>query len=254
MIDIHCHIIPKVDDGPSSVTESLKMAKLAVEEGIHTIVATPHHLDGQYINNRDVIVPAVQSLNEALQAEQIPLKVLPGQEPRVNGDMLARLEKGELIPLNGTKYVFVEFPHGHVPRYANQLLFDVQVAGYKPIIVHPERNSALVQSPDLLYSFVKNGALTQVTAASVCGKFGKKIQKFTLDVIDNNLTHFVASDAHNTKSRLFHMREAYDVIEKRFGNQMVYEFTENAELLIEGNVIVGDQPHRLKKKKFLGLI
>jgi protein-tyrosine phosphatase len=254
MIDIHCHILPGVDDGAEVLTKSLAMAQAALEEGIQTIIATPHHLNGQFNNTRDEIERAVQALNEALEKENLPLTILPGQETRINGDMVERLEKKELLPLNDTKYVFVELPSNHVPHYASQLLFDIQVAGYKPIIVHPERNSVLMQNPDQLYRMVKNGALTQVTASSVCGKFGKKIQKFSLDMIEANLTHFIASDAHNTTSRGFYMSDAYDEVKKHFGNGMVYQFMENAELLINNQSVVGDQPERIKQKKLFGFI
>ncbi|MBB6454526.1 protein-tyrosine phosphatase [Salirhabdus euzebyi] len=254
MIDIHCHILPSMDDGAASIRESITMAQAAAEEGIRTIIATPHHLDGKYNNTRTDIEKAVYQLNETLKESNIPITILPGHETRINGDLVDRIQKEEILPLNKTsKYVFVELPSSHVPHYTSQLLFDIQVAGYTPVIVHPERNSVLTQNPDLLYRFVRNGALTQVTAGSVCGKFGKKIQKFTQDMIEANLTHFVASDAHNTTTRGFYLKEAYEQIKKDFGNGMVFYFMENTESLIENEAVVGDQPHRIKKKKILGL-
>ncbi|QHS23485.1 tyrosine protein phosphatase [Virgibacillus sp. MSP4-1] len=255
MIDIHCHILPNLDDGSKSVAESMKMAQKAAKDGIYTIVATPHHLDGRYNNTGHEVEVAVQALNEALEDENIPVTIVPGHETRINGDMVERLERNEILPLNAaSKYVFVELPSNHVPHYTNQLFFDMQVAGYTPVIVHPERNSALIQKPDQLYSLVKSGALTQVTAASATGKFGKKIQKFTKDILEANLTHFVASDAHNTTSRGFHLLEAYEHIKKTFGNEMVFQLMENTERLMEGQAVVGDQPHRITQKKFFGLL
>jgi len=172
----------------------------------------------------------------------------------MNGDMIKQLEQGQLLPLNETSgYIFVELPHDHVPRYTSQLLFDIQVAGYQAIIVHPERNRELMQNPDQLYKFVKNGALTQVTAASVCGNFGKKIQKFTQQLIEANLTHFIASDAHNTSTRGFHLKEAYDVIEKEYGIDFMYFFMENAAYLRDGQNVAKEIPSRVKRRKFLGL-
>ena len=147
----------------------------------------------------------------------------------------------------------MELPSNHVPRYTKQLLFDLQVYGVKPIIVHPERNKQLMEDPDILYEFVKNGTLTQVTAASVVGKFGKKIQKFTHQLIEANLTHFVASDTHNTTTRGFCLEEAYKTIEEKFGTMRLYEFMENAQFLVEDKTVVGDEPERVKRKKVLGL-
>lgn len=253
MIDIHCHILPGLDDGSQSNAHSLAMAEAAVNEGIHTIIATPHHLDGKYNNERRQIEQAVKELNELLEEQNIDLTILPGQETRINGDMVEKLEKREIVPLNDSKYVFVEFPSNHVPHYASQLFFDMQVAGYTPVIVHPERNSAITQDPDKLYRLVKNGVLTQVTASSIVGNFGKKIQKFSMDLFEHNLTHFIASDAHNTSSRGFYMDKAYDLIHKTFGNGMVFHLMENSERLIKGELVVGDQPVRMKQKKLFGL-
>lgn len=254
MIDIHCHILPGVDDGAKHMTESIEMAKSAVSQGITTIIATPHHLNGSYDNYKIDIIEAVKQLNEQLQAEDIPLTILPGQETRINGDMLADLEDGHLLPLNETSgYLFVELPSNHVPRYTNQLMFDLQVQGVKPIIVHPERNKELMENPNILYELVRDGTLTQITAASVAGKFGKKIKKFSLQLIESNLTHFIASDAHNVTTRGFAMQEAHSVIKSAYGTSLLYWFMENSQLLAEGELVVGESPVRIKKKKILGL-
>ncbi|SDM56227.1 tyrosine-protein phosphatase [Sediminibacillus halophilus] len=253
MIDIHCHILPGIDDGAKHMEDSLEMAREAVSQGIHTIIATPHHLNGRYNNYKTDILGYVSRLNNRLQDENIPLTVLPGQETRINGEMIDHLEQEELLPLNGKSYVFVELPSDHVPRYTKQLLFDLQVQGYNPVIVHPERNRELIKDPDQLYEFVKNGTLTQVTAASIVGKFGKPIQKFTQQLIEANLTHFISSDAHNTTNRGFCMQEAITEIQTTYGNSLIYYFMENAQLATEGEIVVGDVPEKVKKKKFLGL-
>src|SRR5699024_5245405 len=210
MIDIHCHILPGIDDGAANFADSIAMANAAVEQGIHTIIATPHHKNGRYENVKKDILTLTKELNALLENEQIPLTILPGQETRLNGDMLTDVQEGELLTQNATShYLFVEFPSGHVPRYAKQMLFDLQVAGYTPIIVHPERNREIMEHPSILYDFVRRGVLTQVTAGSICGHFGKKMQKFSHQVIEADLTHFIASDAHNTTTRGFCLQEAY---------------------------------------------
>ncbi|WP_155667078.1 tyrosine-protein phosphatase [Ornithinibacillus caprae] len=253
MIDIHSHILPGIDDGAKTFTDSLVMAQAAVKQGIHTILATPHHQNGKYINEKPDITSLVKKLNEELQKESIPLTVLVGQETRIHGDMIHELETGKMATLNDTKYVFVEFPSSQVPRYAKQMLFDMQVAGYTPIIVHPERNQQIMEQPSILFDFVQKGALTQVTAASIVGKFGKNIKKFSHQLVDANLTHFLASDAHNTTSRGFVMREAYQVLRNEHGNAAFYMFMENTQFLIEGQNVIREQPEMIKKKKFLGI-
>ncbi|GAB3042047.1 tyrosine-protein phosphatase [Virgibacillus ainsalahensis] len=253
MIDIHSHILPGVDDGAKTEEDSMKMAREAVSQGIDAIIATPHHRNGKYDNERASIMQHVTILNELFAKEDIPLTVLPGQEVRINGEMIEEIETGGILSLNETKYLFVEFPSGHVPRYSSQMLFDIQVAGYTPIIVHPERNQELIEHPTKLYEFVKKGALTQVTAASVAGKFGKNIQKFSNQLIEANLTHFIASDAHNTTSRGFCMDEAFKKINNEFGSEASYMFMENSQLLIDNMNVNRMEPSMVKKKKFLGL-
>ncbi|WP_087974153.1 tyrosine-protein phosphatase [Oceanobacillus rekensis] len=253
MIDIHSHILPGIDDGAKTEEDSIEMAKAAVAQGITAIIATPHHKNGKYENDRNSIVNHVAILNKLFNNENIPLEVLPGQETRINGEMIEDIQNESLLSLNHSKYIFVEFPSGQVPRFATQMLFDIQVAGYTPIIVHPERNQELIEHPSKLYEFVKKGALTQITAASLIGKFGKNIQKFTDQLVAANLTHFIASDAHNTTTRGFCMDKAFQYVGNHYGNDYHYLFTENSQLLVDNMNVNRMEPVKVKKKKFLGL-
>lgn len=248
MIDIHCHILPGIDDGAKDLNDSLIMAKHAANEGIHTIIATPH-LNHHYDNRKSLIETKVVELNKALQEENIDIEILVGQEPRIYGEILADYEKNEIQTLNNSQYLFIEFPSSQVPGYTEKLLFDIQMKGLTPIIVHPERNAELMERPEKLYNLVQKGALTQVTASSLGGYFGKKIKTFSEQLIEANLTHFIASDAHNVGNRSFKMSEAFHLIEKTYGNDYVYLFKENAELLVEGKNIMKEIPEQVKKKK-----
>jgi protein-tyrosine phosphatase len=254
MIDIHSHILPGIDDGAKTIEDSIDMAEKAVSEGIHTIIATPHHMNGKYDNTKSDILPLVSELNERFKQENINLEVLPGQECRIYGEILEDYQKGEILTLNqDSTYLFIEFPSSSVPRYAERLLYDIQVEGLTPVIVHPERNAELIERQDKLYKLVKNGAATQVTASSLVGYFGKNIQKFSQQIIEANLAHFIASDAHNINNRTFKMEEAMNYIEKKYGIDTVYYYTENAEMVIENKTIYKEIPEEIKKKKFLGI-
>ncbi|MFS0661264.1 CpsB/CapC family capsule biosynthesis tyrosine phosphatase [Niallia alba] len=253
MIDIHSHILPGIDDGAQTIEDSIEMAKAAVNEGITTIIATPHHKNNQFNNLKSSILIEVNDLNNVLKQENIPLTVLPGQEVRIYGEVLEDYYKEEILTLNHTKYLFIEFPSSSVPRYAERLLYELQTEGIIPIIVHPERNKELQEKPELLYQLVKNGALTQVTASSVAGYFGKNVKKFSEQLIEHNLTHFVASDAHNVHNRGFKMVESLDTIEENFGVDYIYLFKENGELLLEDKNIIKEIPERIQRKKFLGI-
>ncbi|MBM6619104.1 tyrosine-protein phosphatase [Bacillus suaedaesalsae] len=253
MIDIHCHILPGIDDGPKDLKDSLLMAKEAVAEGITSIIATPH-FNQKYENSKEMILAKVKQLNEVLEQENIPLTILPGQEPRIYGELLDDYEIGRILTLNKTgKYLFIELPSGHVPRYTEQLLYDIQMKEMTPIIVHPERNQEIIENPDVLYKLVEKGALTQITASSLSGDLGKKIKKFSIQLIESSLTHFIASDAHNVSSRNFRLASAYHEMEKQFGMQAVFTFSENAELLVEGKSVYRAAPERVRKSKFLGI-
>ncbi|TYR78856.1 tyrosine protein phosphatase [Priestia megaterium] len=254
MIDLHCHIIPGIDDGAQTMEDSLTMAKQAVSEGVHTIVATPHHQNGKYINEKQSIIQLVKEFNDRLIKERVPLTVLPGQESRIYGELVEDYKSGKILTLNNTnKYMFVEFPSSQVPRFTERLLYDIQSEGLTPIIVHPERNSRLIEDPDILYNLVNKGAMTQITASSLTGRFGKKIKKFSLDLIDANLTHVIASDAHNVSGRKFCMKEANEIIEQEYGMDVLYLFHENAEAIVSGSPCFKEMPQKVKKKKFLGI-
>lgn len=249
MIDLHCHILPGIDDGAKDLSDSVAMARKAVEQGIDTIVATPHHMNGYYENRKQAIVKKVAELQEELSSQQIDLKILPGQEVRIHGEMLAGFEQGEIQPLADSSYVLAEFPSSHVPKYTEQLFFDLQMKGLTPVIAHPERNQQIIEQPDLLYKLVNNGALSQVTAASVIGGFGKNIKKFTLQCMEANLVHFIASDAHNLTRRTFQMAEAFAFIREKVDQDLAYILMENAALVVEGKNVYKEIPEKIRQKK-----
>jgi protein-tyrosine phosphatase len=254
LIDIHSHILPGVDDGAQSLEEAIQMAEAAVKDGIKVLCATPHHRNGRFENEKKEIEEEVQRLNGELEKRDIPLYIVPGQEIRLYRELLDDIDRNLLLPIsNIVNYYLVEFPSNRVPDYAAHLCYELKLRGYTPIIVHPERNSELIDKPELLYELVKEGALTQVTANSVIGKFGKNIMNFSHDIIKANMAHFIASDAHNISSRGFHLTEAYELIHKKFGSSMRYYLQENAELVIQGQTVLAEEPLFIKKKKFLGI-
>jgi protein-tyrosine phosphatase len=253
MIDIHSHILPVVDDGSGSEMESLLMLKAAIKEGIHTIVATPHYND-KYVNEKSQLLAKVGRLRRIVKENHLKIDVLPGQEIRIYGELLEDYEAGKLLTIaNNSSYMLIEFPFRHVPRYAEKLLYDIQLYGIKPVIAHPERNLEFLNNPERLYNLVAKGALTQITTSSLTGYFGKSVQKFSNQLIEANLVHTIATDAHNIADRSFNMSHAYEKIMKKYGMDYVSYLKNNAHLIVEGKAVYREQPYPVAKKKFFGI-
>jgi len=254
LIDLHCHILPGIDDGAKAMEDSIAMAQAAVDEGITHILATPHHRSHNWMNEKPKVHRLVDEVQNEIDQQDIPLTLFPGQEVRIHGDILENIDKNEIQFIDEQEqYVLIEFPTSTVPTYTERLFFDMQSNGITPIIVHPERNHAIAEDPDILKNLVEKGALAQLTAVSYAGGLGNKIQKFSKQLIDAKLVHFIASDAHNTTTRPFYMKEAMELLEKEYGKTKVNEYHEVTRQLVNGDVVIAPTPEKIKKKRFFGL-
>lgn len=250
MIDIHSHILPGVDDGAINDKEAIKMAQEAVYVGIKTIVATPHHKNKNYQNEKAKIVNEVNRLNKVFEKSLIPIKLLPGQEVRAHDRLIKEINQGKIQTLNDTKYLLLELPSDHVPSSTEQLIFDIQQIGIVPIIAHPERNKELHQNPNKLYTLVTQGALAQATAGSITGMFGRKVKITANQMLEHHLIHFVGSDAHNLEPQNFKvLKNGYEIIRRKHGVNMQKNLKESAQNLINNENINQNEPLRIKKKK-----
>ncbi|MDA5387546.1 tyrosine-protein phosphatase [Loigolactobacillus backii] len=250
MIDLHCHILPGVDDGSKTMAQSLAMAQVAVENGITHILVTPHHMDSDYTNHKQKVIKHTVQFQQAIDQAKIPLKVFPGQEVHLTGDLLAALDQDDILFADtGNRYLMLEFPHQEVPAYAQRMIFDLQARNIIPVIVHPERNQGIQADPTILYDLVASGCLTQLTASSYLGVFGDEIMKFMQQIIDAGLGFVFASDAHNLKGRNFRMKRAFDKLRKENGQELVDTFQNNAKAIINGDLIVPTGFTQVAKKK-----
>ena len=252
LIDLHCHILPGVDDGAKSIDDSIAMAELAVRDGIRTIVATPHHHDGHYINEGAAVRDQVEQLNQVFHDRAIPLTVLPGQEIRYYDGIIDDLEqKRELLTLGDTRYLLLEFPSHEVPRGVEDTMHEFRIMGIVPVIAHPERNKELANHPDRLEAFIQMGALAQVTSLSITGGFGKGVQQVAFELCSKGLIHVIASDAHHVERRPFKMKEAHEVVRSRFGAEVEAFYRENALKIAEDQPVDPKGPVSIPKRKFL---
>jgi protein-tyrosine phosphatase len=239
MIDLHAHILPGLDDGSKDITESLAMARVAREDGIHTIVATPHVLPGVFDNDKNKILSAVQELNQKLQEQNIAVDILPGAEYHLEADLPLKLAQGKLLTINDNRrYLLVELPSAFIPEYTAQVLYEIQLLGVTPIIAHPERNAGFTRRPDILQEMISRGVLAQVTSASITGLFGKKIKRTAFSFLRRGLVHLVSSDAHSSKGRAPLLSQAQKEIEKYLGSAIAqFLVIQNPCFIYEGESI-----------------
>jgi len=253
MIDIHTHVLPAIDDGAKNVAESLLMLSSAIQDGIHTLVATPHY-HPKYRNEKEEIIARVENLQQIARENQLKIDIFPGHEIRIYGDLLEDYEAGKLLTIaDNATYILIEFSSRQIPHYTQQLIYDIEMSGLVPVLAHPERNLEFLKNPDKLYELVRRGALVQLTTGSILGYFGKDIQKFSRQLIAADLAHVIATDAHNDTNRAFNMSLAYEEIIKRYGINCASYLTKNAQLLVEGNPVYANSPERISKKKFFGI-
>jgi protein-tyrosine phosphatase len=200
MIDLHAHILPGLDDGPRDIRESVDMCMMAADDGIHTIVATPHTGNGTYDNPRPRVLAAVSELNETLQGEGVGVRILPGADIHVHPHLDRLIEGRETCTVNDAmRYIMVEFPRHVIPPNYIEWLSRLTGAGFIPIFTHPERNMAVRNNMAIVSRWVREGGLVQVTAMSLTGEFGSEIQKCTLKLLKRCLVHVIASDAHSER-------------------------------------------------------
>lgn len=209
-VDLHCHMLPALDDGARDLAEALAMARIAVEDGIRAAVLTPHQLGQNSQITGDAIRSAVESFRNALARERIPLQVFPGADVRIEPHLAERIVSGEVLSVaDGRKYVLLELPHEvYVPL--DGVLDALAAQGVRGILTHPERNQGLLAHPQLVHELVDRGCLMQVTAGSLLGNFGSRSLALAVMMVKNRLVHFVSSDGHNTRSRRPELREAFD--------------------------------------------
>lgn len=255
LIDLHCHILPGVDDGSKNLEMSLEMARVAVKQGITHILLTPHHMDGTYTNHKQDVLTKTVAFQDALDKAEIPLRVFPGQEVHLTGELLNALDSDDILFMDdGGKYLLLELPHSGIPEYTEDMIFELQVRGITPVIAHPERNHGIQKEPDRLYDFIQMGCLTQLTASSYVGVFGNTVESLTANIINAGMGFAFSSDAHNFKGRRFLMGAAFSKLVEQAGEQSAKEFNSNAKAILNGDDIAMPRMKNIsvvkKKKRF----
>ncbi|HUP61179.1 MAG TPA: CpsB/CapC family capsule biosynthesis tyrosine phosphatase [Thermoanaerobaculia bacterium] len=234
MIDLHHHCLPDVDDGPREWDEAVEMCRIAAEEGIETIVATPHVLRGRWRTpSREELDERIAELRE--KSGGTP-RLLLGSEYFFAHDMAEVLRAGKpIVPLAGSRYVLLELAANSVPPMLDQPLYRAQLDGWIPILAHPERNSVLQSRPEMIADLIRHGVRMQVTSGSLTGEFGPAAQKAAEAWLKHGLVHFVASDAHNVARRAPRVRAALARLRELVGDDAADALTRRNPLAVIEN-------------------
>jgi protein-tyrosine phosphatase len=227
MIDLHCHILPGIDDGSQDDATSLEMARIAVADGIRILACTPHVYPGLYENDTRGIRQRVAALQSKLDAAGIALEFTFGADAHLTPALLGRLKDGTAPSLHGGRYFLLEPSHHVVPPRFEQSVFSFTTAGYVPLITHPERLSWIEGQYRVMSSLVRSGAWIQVTAGSLAGRFGNSAQYWAERMLDDGIVHVLATDAHSIAQRAPLLAEGMRAAEKWVGaeeaKRLVYE-------------------------------
>lgn len=208
MIDIHCHIIPGVDDGAPSMQEALLMADMAASSGVRHIVATPHFRgEPESLQELDAIRRQFRRLQEAVAREGIPLTLSFGAEVLCLRETAAMAARKQLPTLNDSRYVLAEFYFDEPPAFMSEALHRIAASGYTPVVAHPERYVAVQQDPRLAGHWFRQGYILQLNKGSVLGAFGSRVEHTANHILADGAAHLIASDAHRADFRTPHMGE-----------------------------------------------
>jgi protein-tyrosine phosphatase len=235
VIDLHCHLLPGIDDGPETLAEALEMARTAVANGITESHVTPHLQAGRWQNDRAKIEAAVADYRAALAAADIKLGIGYAAEVRLDYDILPLID-ADRVPflgtLDGYRIMLLEFPHSHVPVGADKFVGWLLSRNIRPMIAHPERNKDLMRDPARLEPFVGQGCLLQVTADAVTGGFGELCATRAREFLERGWVTVLASDAHDTADRPPRIAPGRDAAAKIVGQEEARRLTQDTPLRI----------------------
>ncbi len=223
MIDLHCHLLPGIDDGAADLEVALEMARLAVADGVTVVACTPHIMPGYYENTGEGIRQAVAELQARLDEAGIALRLVPGADVHLVPDMVAGLRAGRLLTLADSRYFLFEPPHNVAPPRLEESVFNVMAAGYQPLITHPERLRWIESHYEIMTRLAHAGAWMQLTAGSITGKFGDRARYWSERMLDEGIVHIIASDAHNLRKRTPVLSEAVELVADRLGAEAAHD-------------------------------
>lgn len=219
MIDIHAHILPGVDDGADSIEEAVAIARSSEEQGIQGIVATPHYLQEGFQLSPAETKERVSRLQQVLDKKGIDVKIYPGAEIFISPDTGQIIEQGRCSSINNGNYILLELPLGEIPSYTRNVFYDLKVMGYQVVLCHPERYREIIDDPNLLYNWIRDGIYAQLNASSLTGIYGKRVKRAAEILIKHNLVQLIGSDVHSVNHRSQCLIDGIDLVRQLAGDR-----------------------------------
>lgn len=237
-IDLHCHILPGIDDGADSMQETLLMLRQAKEAGYSQIIATPHHHIHRGMATPEKIREVLNEVQRCSDAEGLGILLHGGNELYYSHGLAEDISAGNVMTLADSRYVLLEFSTGVTYKELRQSVLEIQQAGYFPILAHIERYECVVDEPDYAGELYDMGVYIQINAGSIIGDCGRKVKKYTGRLLKEGLVHFVATDAHDAAKRSMNVTACIRYLEKKAGSTLTGRYlTENAEAVLANEVI-----------------
>jgi protein-tyrosine phosphatase len=245
MIDLHNHLLPGIDDGAKKVEETLEFLRLARQDGITAVTATPHMKPGVYDNSRELILDRVRMVREAARGDEAEgVELLPGAEVYFTADVVQRAKAGKLMTVGDRgRYILLELPYQQVPMGVDDTIFQLKLLGLTPIMAHPERVAYYLEDFERVAASVRLGALTQVTGNSITGRFGTKARDFSRRMLERGLIHVLASDSHDVRHRPPTLSDARQATARLAGEEIARQLVEdNPAAILAGKPVASMEP------------
>ena len=250
MIDIHCHILPEVDDGSRSLNESIEMAMIAKEQGITKIVNTSHyHPDFRYKKGEELL-KELEDFNNVLKENMIDIEVVIGNEIYYTKDLIKEIDELDFYTLNNSRYILIELPPTNFPKDLCNIVYELKEKNYIPVFAHVERYREVQENRELIYEVINAGAIIQVNSHSILGKSGKELQKVCNTLLNRNMVHVVGTDAHSSKRRTPIFLDAYKYVSEKYSKEMADDlFIKNNNAIINNEALNLPKPYKEEQKK-----
>lgn len=247
MIDMHSHVLPNIDDGARNIEETFHLIQEAQEVGFEAIIATSHYMEGYYETNTPEREVWVNAIYQKLQEKNTNMKLYLGNEVYLSENMISLLQEGKASTINDTSYVLFEMPLNAKPFNLYDVIYEMMRYNLVPILAHPERYTFVQEEPEIIYDLIEKGVLMQSNYASIIGYYGEKAQIIVKKLLENNMVHFLGSDAHREKTIYPQIPQILEEIRDIVGEDKLEELTtRNPKLVLNNKRIDIDEPHKIE--------